>query len=53
MKKCETITIRTTSEEKAQIEKIAIRERRTLGGLVYLWLIERLEEEPCRGAWGD
>lgn len=52
-KKYATITIRTTNKEKAQLERIANQERRTLGGLLYLWIMERLEEQPTRQAWGD
>lgn len=49
--KSETITIRTTQEEKEQLQQIADKKRRTLGGLLYLWIIERMEEEPSRSAW--
>ena len=43
--KSETITIRTTTEEKEQLQRIADRERRPLGALLYLWIIDRLEKE--------
>lgn len=45
MKKTETITIRTTEEEKKKIEELATRERRTVGGLLYIWIIDKLEQE--------
>lgn len=45
--KTETITIRTTQEEKEAIERLADNDRRTVGGLVYLWTIERLKKEGC------
>ena len=41
--KNETITIRTTTQEKEQLQAIADKERRTLGGMVYNWIIDELE----------
>ena len=43
--KTETITIRTTSQEKKQIERIAAEQRRTVGGLLYIWVVDKLKEE--------
>ena len=43
--KSETITIRTTEEERAQLQRIADQDRRPLGGLLYLWIVDRLEQE--------
>ena len=37
-----TITIRTTDQEKAELLELAREERRTLGGFVYLVLIDFL-----------
>lgn len=39
-----TITIRTTDQEKEQLQEIANSERRTLGGFVYLVLMDYLKE---------
>lgn len=43
--KTETITIRTTTQEKKQIERIAAEQRRTVGGLLYIWVVDKLNED--------
>ena len=43
--KSESITIRITPEQKKQIERIALKERRTVGSLVYNWIEDRLQIE--------
>ena len=39
-----TITIRATDQEKEQLQELADNERRTLGGFVYLVLMDYLKE---------
>lgn len=44
MKKVETITIRTTKEQKEELIRFATKEQRTLGNYIYLLVVEHLEE---------
>lgn len=44
-KKHATITIRTTENEKEQLQQIADNERRPLAQLLYIWVIDRLHQE--------
>lgn len=44
-KKYATITIRTTEEEKNQLQQLADKERRPLANMLYVWIIDKLEKE--------
>ena len=44
-KKYATITIRTTEEEKNQLQQLADKERRALANMLYIWVIDKLEKE--------
>ena len=42
-KKYDAITIRIEPSKKQQLQELADNERRTLGGLLYIWIIDELE----------
>lgn len=44
-KKLATITIRTTNEQKEQLQRLADNQKRALGNMLYIWVIDRLEKE--------